>query len=143
MCNVCYRVNKKEKENCVGFWLLIFTLEICVFKVMWPECVLLSMITDNWNKQTNLNYTAIVITYMSVTRTLLQKPVSDYRQSTWNNFGRQRHGFQMCLGQFNHIRTLFTNIHFSMQKGVWRSQNSWLFLIHYELSEDQIFFWFL
>ena len=30
-----------------------------------------------------------------------------------------------------------------MKKGVWRSKISWLFLIHYELSENQIkFFWF-
>ena len=30
-----------------------------------------------------------------------------------------------------------------MKKGVWRSQISWLFLIHYELSENQKnFFWF-
>ena len=32
---------------------------------------------------------------------------------------------------------LFSNVHFSMKKGVWRSKISWLFLIHYELSENQ------
>ena len=37
---------------------------------------------------------------------------------------------------------LFSNVHFSMKKGFWKSQISWLFLIHYELSENQIFFLF-
>ena len=38
---------------------------------------------------------------------------------------------------------LFSNVHFSMKKGFWRSQISWLFLIHYELSENQKKnFWF-
>ena len=38
---------------------------------------------------------------------------------------------------------LFSNGYFSMKKGVWRSKISWLFLIHYELSENQKkFFWF-
>ena len=32
---------------------------------------------------------------------------------------------------------LFSDGYFSMKKGVWRSQISWLFLIHYELSEKQ------
>jgi len=32
---------------------------------------------------------------------------------------------------------LFSNVHFSMKKGFWRSQISWLFLIHYELLENQ------
>ena len=38
---------------------------------------------------------------------------------------------------------LFSNVHFSMKKGFWRSQISWLFLIHYELSDNQKkIFWF-
>ena len=38
---------------------------------------------------------------------------------------------------------LFSDGYFSMKKGVWRSKISWLFLIHYELSENQKkFFWF-
>ena len=38
---------------------------------------------------------------------------------------------------------LFSDGYFSIKKGVWRSQISWLFLIHYELSEKQKkFFWF-
>ena len=37
----------------------------------------------------------------------------------------------------------FSNVHFSKKKGVWRSKISWLFLIHYELSENQKkIFWF-
>ena len=32
---------------------------------------------------------------------------------------------------------LFSDGYFYMKKGVWRSKISWLFLIHYELSENQ------
>ena len=32
--------------------------------------------------------------------------------------------------------TLFSNVHFSMKKGVWRPQILWLFLIHYKLSDN-------
>ena len=52
------------------------------------------------------------------------------------------------LGSINPIRSggglnqpaLFSDGYFSMKKGVWRPQISWLFLIHYELSEKQIMF---
>ena len=38
---------------------------------------------------------------------------------------------------------LFSIVHFSMRKGVWKSQMLILFLIHYELSENQnLFFGF-
>ena len=38
---------------------------------------------------------------------------------------------------------LFSDSYFFMKKGVWRSKILWLFLIHYELSENQKkFFWF-
>ena len=38
---------------------------------------------------------------------------------------------------------LFLEGYFSQKKCVWRSKISWLFLIHYELSENQMnFFWF-
>ena len=36
----------------------------------------------------------------------------------------------------SNLPTLFSDGYFSMRKGVWRSQNSWLFLIHYELLEN-------
>ena len=56
----------------------------------------------------------------------------------------------MTKGFFNPIwvgglnqPALFSDGYFSMKKGVWRSQISWLFLIHYELSEKQKkIFWF-
>ena len=57
----------------------------------------------------------------------------------------------VLLFHFNPIRAggglnqpaLFSTVHFSKKKGVWRSQISWLFLIHYELSENQKkIFWF-
>ena len=38
---------------------------------------------------------------------------------------------------------IFSDSYFFLKKWVWRSQISWLFLINYELSENQkIFFWF-
>ena len=41
------------------------------------------------------------------------------------------------------VPALFLDGYFSQKKWVWRSKISWLFLIHYELSENQkIFFWF-
>ena len=38
---------------------------------------------------------------------------------------------------------LFSNVHFSMKKGVWRSQISRLFLVHFELSKikKKVFGW--
>ena len=39
-------------------------------------------------------------------------------------------------GGLNHP-ALFSDGYFSIRKGVWRSKISWLFLIHYELSEIQ------
>ena len=44
-------------------------------------------------------------------------------------------------GRGHNVPALFSDGYFSMKKGVWRSKISWLFLIHYELSENQkIFF---
>ena len=37
---------------------------------------------------------------------------------------------------------LFSDGYFFMKKEVWRSKISWIFLIHYELSEKQKKFWF-
>ena len=44
------------------------------------------------------------------------------------------------LGRGLNQPTLFSNVYISMKKGFWRYQTSWLFLIHYELSENPIFF---
>ena len=46
-------------------------------------------------------------------------------------------------GGHNNVHTLFQMAISPRKKGVWRSQISWLFLIHYELLENQKkFFWF-
>ena len=41
------------------------------------------------------------------------------------------------VGKGFKVPALFSGGYFSMKKGVWRSQISWLFLIHYEISENQ------
>ena len=43
-------------------------------------------------------------------------------------------------GVGNSVPTLFSDGYFSMKKGVLRSEISWLFLIHYKLSENKIGF---
>ena len=86
----------------------------------------------------------------------ISREVSEFSKNFQRNviagFLTQKH-FQLFKRQFCFLTllglgglkqpVLFSDGYFSMKKGVWRSQISWLFLIHYELSENQkIFFWF-